>query len=122
MAQVLIVDDDVDVASLVFQVLAGAGHDVAVANDGDAGLAAAYSDVPDVMILDWMMPRKTGIEVCAALRADQRFAVTRIMMLTARSSPEDIALARSVGADDYFVKPFSPRVLRQRVATLLGTA
>jgi len=121
MAQVLIVEDDVDVAALVRQVLDNAGYEVAVASDGGAGLEAAYADAPAVAILDWMMPVKTGIEVCEALRADARFNTTRIMMLTARASQDDIARARSVGADDYFVKPFSPRALRERVATLLAS-
>jgi DNA-binding response OmpR family regulator len=72
-----------------------------------------------MVILDWMMPVKTGIEVCSTLRADPEFAGTRIMMITARSSPQDISRARAAGADDYFVKPFTPRELRARVATLL---
>ena len=119
MAHVLVVEDDADVASLLRHVLAGVGHDVDVAPDGGAGLAAAYASHPDMVILDWMMPVKTGIEVCAALRADPDFASTRIMMLTARSAPQDVSRAKAAGADDYVVKPFTPRELRARVATLL---
>lgn len=66
-----------------------------------------------------MMPVATGIEVCQRLRSEAEFASTRIMMLTARSSERDISLARSAGADDYVVKPFVPRELRQRVAALI---
>lgn len=72
-----------------------------------------------MVILDWMMPVKTGIEVCASLRSDPDFSSTRIMMITARSSPQDISRAKEAGADDYFTKPFTPRELRARVTTLL---
>lgn len=119
MAHVLVVEDDTDVASLLHLVLSSIGHEVDVAHDGGAGLAAAYASHPDMVILDWMMPVKTGIEVCSTLRADPEFAGTRIMMITARSSPQDISRAKAAGADDYFVKPFTPRELRARVATLL---
>jgi DNA-binding response OmpR family regulator len=118
-AHVLVVEDDTDVAALLRQILAGLGHDVDVAHDGGAGLAAAYAHHPDMVILDWMMPVKTGIEVCASLRADPDFSSTRIMMLTARSTPQDVSRAKEAGADDYFTKPFTPRELRARVATLL---
>lgn len=122
MAHVLVVEDDPDVASLLQQILIGLGHDVHVAHDGGAGLAAAYAHHPDMVILDWMMPIKTGVEVCAALRSDPNFDSTRIMMITARSSPQDISRAKIAGADDYFVKPFTPRELRSRVATLLESS
>ncbi|MDJ1114441.1 response regulator transcription factor [Microbacterium dauci] len=118
MANVLVVEDDTDVASLLRHVLVGVGHEVEVAHDGGAGLAAAYAHHPDLVILDWMMPIKTGIEVCAALRADPDFERTRIMMITARSSPQDLARAEAAGADDYLVKPFMPRDLRARVQSL----
>jgi len=118
-SRVLVVEDDVDVASLLTHVLASVGHDVEVAHDGGAGLALAYEKHPDMVILDWMMPIKTGIEVCSTLRSDPEFSSTRIMMLTARSSPQDVAQAQAAGVDDYVVKPFTPRQLRERVATLL---
>jgi len=119
-AHILVVEDDADVAALVETMLGGAGHEVDLAIDGAAGLAQARSRHPDIVILDWMMPRMTGIEVCEALRADVAFAETRIMMLTARSSASDIARAKDAGADDYVVKPFLPRELRQRVAELVA--
>lgn len=121
MAHVLVVEDDADVASLLRHVLSAVGHEVAIAHDGGAGLTAAYATHPDVVILDWMMPIKTGIEVCAALRSDPDFAATRIMMLTARSSPQDVSRAKAAGADDYFTKPFTPRELRERVTMLLAS-
>lgn len=119
MAHVLVVEDDADVASLLQHVLSGVGHEVDVAPDGGAGLAAAYQRHPDMVILDWMMPIKSGIEVCSTLRSDPHFSKTRIMMVTARSSPQDVSRAKAAGVDDYVVKPFTPRQLRERVATLL---
>jgi len=116
MASVLVVEDDIDVASLLSYVLQGVGHDVEVAHDGGAGLERALERHPDMVILDWMMPIKTGIEVCSTLRADPDFSSTRILMLTARSSPQDVAQAHAAGIDDYVVKPFTPRQLRERVA------
>ena len=120
MARVLVVEDDADVATLIATVRTGAGHEVDVARDGGEGLTSAYAGSYEVVILDWMMPVATGIEVCERLRADARFESTRIMMLTARSSPSDMTRARQAGADDYVVKPFAPRELRQHVATLAG--
>jgi len=118
-ARVLVVEDDVDVASLLSHVLSSVGHDVEVAHDGGAGLEVAYAQHPDMVIVDWMMPIKTGIEVCSTLRANPEFSSTRIMMLTARSSPQDVAQAKAAGVDEYVVKPFTPRQLRERVASLL---
>lgn len=117
-SHVLVVEDDVDVADLIRTVLTTGGHDVEVAGDGRAGLAAANARRPDVVLLDWMMPGMSGLEVCRALRADESFAQTRVMMVTARSAPQDIEAARAAGVDDYVVKPFSPRELCERVDRL----
>lgn len=119
-AYVLVVEDDPDVAALVSAVLSSQNHTVTVARDGAAGIVEATTQRPDLMIVDWMMPIKNGIEVCEHLRADNHFDVMRIMMLTARSSPQDIARATDAGVDDYLVKPFAPRELRSRVAALVG--
>lgn len=120
MAHVLVVDDDADVGELVRTVLSLAGHSVEVAGDGPSGLKAAATHRPDVVVLDWMMLGMTGIDVCRRLRGDTSYADTRILMLTARSSPRDIDVARAAGADDYVVKPFAPRELRRRVTELVA--
>tara|TARA_B100000378_G_scaffold256678_1_gene234570 strand:+ start:468 stop:833 length:366 start_codon:yes stop_codon:yes gene_type:complete len=119
-AQVLIVEDDDDVASLVRDVLARDGYDIRVGRDGGEGLDLAREHRPDLVLLDWMMPVKSGIEVCEELRSDEGFATTRIVMLTARRADEDRERAMAAGADDYLVKPFLPRALRSRVAELLA--
>jgi len=121
MAHVLVVDDDVDVAELVRTVLTIAGHSVEVAADGRRGILAATENRPDLIVLDWMMPGMTGIDVCRTLRQDHSFDDTRIMMLTAKAAPADIDTAHDAGADDYVVKPFAPRELRRRVADLLAS-
>ena len=121
MVNVLVAEDDADVAELLRTVLSIAGYAVEVAPDGLRALAAAAARRPDLVVLDWMMPRMTGIEVCRALRRDEAYADTRILMLTARSSEEDLITARHAGADDYMLKPFAPRELRRRAAELLDS-
>jgi DNA-binding response OmpR family regulator len=120
MARILVVEDDLDVAALVEHRLRAAGHDVQVEADGEAGLAAARLSVPDLMVLDWMMPRRNGLEVCVEVRADDRFVQTKILMLTAKAQELDVERALMAGANDYVVKPFSPRELAARVDSLLG--
>jgi DNA-binding response OmpR family regulator len=120
MAHILVVEDDRDVAALVEYRLRAAGHDVVVEVDGEAGLAAARLSVPDLVVLDWMMPRRNGLEVCIELRADDRFRTTKILMLTAKAQELDVERALAAGANEYVVKPFSPRELAARVESLLG--
>ncbi|MEJ1156620.1 MULTISPECIES: response regulator transcription factor [Microbacterium] len=120
MAAILVVEDDPDVAGLIQMKLSLSGHDVHVAVDGEFGLQAAAERLPDLIILDWMMPRKNGLEVCLELRATERYAQTKILMLTARSEDIDRQRAMDAGADDYFTKPFSPRALAARVDSLIA--
>jgi DNA-binding response OmpR family regulator len=120
MAVVLIVEDDEDVRALVVHRLKQAGHEVLTEADGEAGLCAAHASVPDLVILDWMMPRRNGLEVCFELREDSKFANTRILMLTAKAQEQDLERALAAGADDYVVKPFSSRELLARASALLS--
>ncbi|MCT9819047.1 response regulator transcription factor [Microbacterium sp. W1N] len=120
MAVILVVDDDVDVARLLEHVLSASGHTVDVAGDGGAGLRAARASHHDLVILDWMMPVKNGLDVCTELRADAGFADTKIVMLTARANEADVERAMAAGADEYLTKPFSPRVLRARIEELVA--
>ncbi|GAA1694858.1 hypothetical protein GCM10009808_09930 [Microbacterium sediminicola] len=120
MAEILVVEDDSDVAHLLNVRLTRGGHDVSLAADGAAGLTAARAGHPDLVILDWMMPLKNGLEVCTELRASEDFSATKIMMLTARTTQEDIDRAMAAGADDFVTKPFSPRALVERVEKLIA--
>lgn len=116
--KVLIVEDDVDIQDFVVDLLGRAGYDVIAASDGKAGLAAALTQLPDLVILDWMMPELTGVEVCRAMRADIRGNTIPILLLTSRAQEADIDQAFTAGADDYMVKPFQGRELVSRVMSL----
>lgn len=120
MATVLIVDDDPDIRDVAAMKLALAGLDVRAECDGERGLAAALEMRPDLVLLDWMMPNMTGLDVCRELRAAPETAGTTIILLTARAQESDIERGFSAGADDYIVKPFSPRELVTRVTAALG--
>lgn len=119
---ILVVEDDRDIAELIRFKLGGLGHEVLVTHDGETGLATALEARPDLVVLDWMLPRLTGIEVCAALRAHAALAPVPVIMLTARAQEADVQRGFSAGVDDYVVKPFSPRELSVRVKALLERA
>jgi DNA-binding response OmpR family regulator len=116
---VLVVEDDPDVRDLVVLSLEHAGFDVLAQANGETALAVALREQPDVLILDWMMPGMTGVEVCRALRADPRGESTAVLMLTSRAQEVDIDLGFDAGANDYMVKPFRGRELVSRVDSLL---
>jgi DNA-binding response OmpR family regulator len=119
--KVLVVEDDADVRDLVVLSLANAGIDVLSEGDGQTGLVVASREQPDVVILDWMMPQMTGVDVCRALRADPRTEHIKVLLLTSRAQEADIGLGFDAGANDYMVKPFRGRELVSRVASLLAT-
>ncbi len=114
--RVLVVDDEEPIRRLVRGYLEGEGFDTVEAADGPAALASARSTRPDVVILDVMLPGLDGIEVCRQLRT---FSDAFVLMLTARGEEIDRIIGLTVGADDYLVKPFSPRELVARVKALL---
>jgi len=119
MARVIVVEDDADIALLVANKLRTAGHTVTVETDGEAGLAAVLADRPDLVVLDWMLPRMNGIEVCRAIRQDPQVASTRVLMLTAKAQEKDLELSFSAGADEFMQKPFSTRELVLRAQALI---
>lgn len=122
MARVLVAEDDEDLRDMIRFKLSRAGHDVTVAPDGAAALDAAATQPPDLCIVDVMMPGMDGFELCAHLRERPETAVTPIIMLTARAQAADISRGLAAGADQYLVKPFSPRDLLAHVETLLEQA
>jgi DNA-binding response OmpR family regulator len=113
---VLIVEDDPTTTDFVQRYLRRDGHRVLTASDGEEGLRIARERKPDLVVLDLMLPKLDGIEVCRALRAESDVAV---IMLTARVEEEDRLTGLDVGADDYMTKPFSPRELAARVRAVL---
>jgi DNA-binding response OmpR family regulator len=118
MAQILVIDDDVDIAALIGLKLELDGHAVTKETDGLMGLARAQADKPDVLIVDWTLPGLSGPEICARLREDPGLGRTWMIMLTAR--PLDSGSIAAAGADEVVSKPFSPRHLSERVTWALN--
>jgi DNA-binding response OmpR family regulator len=118
---VLVVDDDPVVADLVAFRLQRMGLEVTVEADGESGLAAARRLRPALVVLDWLMPRMDGLEVCRALRADADPALARtpVLLLTAKSQDPDLERGFAAGATDFIAKPFSTRELVSRVTAAL---
>ena len=119
-AKVLICDDDPLLLELMEFRLAAKGYEVVRAVDGSEALAKALQEVPDVMLLDGMMPKSDGLEVLTRIKADERLSGIPIIMLTARKGERDIVSALEKGADDYLVKPFIPEELLARLARVLA--
>jgi two-component system alkaline phosphatase synthesis response regulator PhoP len=115
--KVLVVDDEQSIVTLLQYNLQQAGFEVITANDGEEGMNKAVSEQPDLMILDLMLPKLDGIEVCKQLR--QQKVMTPILMLTAKDDEFDKVLGLELGADDYMTKPFSPREVVARVKAIL---
>jgi two-component system alkaline phosphatase synthesis response regulator PhoP len=116
--KVLIADDDPDILEILRYNLAQEGYEVITAKDGDEALEKARKHQPELIVLDVMMPRKTGVEVCQWLRAQTAFQKTLIIFLTAIS--DDLAQIKGLetGADDYLTKPLSPKVFLSRIQAL----
>jgi two-component system phosphate regulon response regulator PhoB len=116
---VLIVEDEPDVVDLLRYHLKRAGFTVLVANTGPMGLEAVRTSLPDVVVLDLMLPGMSGLEVCRAIKSDPAVASVPVLMLTAKSDVKDRVKGLETGADDYVVKPFSPKEVVLRVQGLL---
>ena len=117
--KILVIEDDRPLAEVLEYNLVGAGYEVFCAHDGQDGINQARSKSPDMIMLDLMIPVIDGIETCRQLRSESRTRETPIMMLTAKSEETDQLIGFSVGADDYVVKPFSVRIVLERVKSLL---
>ena len=122
MKRILIIEDDRDIVELVRYNLANEGFQVSAAADGSAGLQAVKKAPPDLLLLDLMLPKLSGLEICKEIRRDPTLNRLPILMLTARGEEADRVVGLEVGADDYVTKPFSPRELVARVKALLRRA
>ena len=122
MKRVLIIEDDRDIVELVRYNLANEGFQVNAALDGTAGLSALKKTPPDLLLLDLMLPKISGLEICREVRKDESLNRLPILMLTARGDEADRVVGLEMGADDYVTKPFSPRELIARVKALLRRA
>lgn len=116
MATILIVDDEPNIREVVGLYLRREGHTVLAAADGEEALRLNHQHQPDLVVLDLMLPRLGGLEVCRRIQAERRVP---LIMLTAKGEEEDRVIGLGVGADDYVVKPFSPRELTARVGAVL---
>ncbi|MBP7434068.1 response regulator transcription factor, partial [bacterium] len=117
--RILLVDDEEDILNLVKYNLERDGYKVETVTTGEAAVRAARENVPDLILLDLMLPGMDGFDVCRILKNDKNVMKTPIVMLTAKGEDSDIVAGLELGADDYITKPFSPRVLIARVKAVL---
>jgi DNA-binding response OmpR family regulator len=121
-ARILVVEDDPDIAHLVARYLDKAGYVTEILSSGRDALSAIPRRPPDLLVLDLMLPHVDGLEICRAIRAQEKTASVPIIMLTARAEEADRIVGLEIGADDYLSKPFSPNELVARVRALLRRA
>ena len=118
--KILIVDDEPNIVISLEFLMRREGFEVTVARDGEEALSAIAQEDPDLVLLDVMMPKINGFEVCEQVRANPERANMRIIMLTAKGREAEISKGLSMGADGYITKPFSTRDLVEQVKNLLG--
>ena len=119
MTRILIVEDDRDIGELVCRYLEKAGFSTDLITSGRDAIGVITATTPDLLVLDLMLPQVDGLEICRAVRANERTAGTPIIMLTARGDESERIVGLEIGADDYIAKPFSPNELVARVRALL---
>jgi len=117
--KILVIDDEVDIVDTVSFMLRSRGYDVITASDGGEGLTKAMVEHPNLILLDIIMPVMDGFEVCFKLKRDKDAKKIPVIMITARGDNEAVVKARSVGADDYIVKPFSLPTLISKMNKLI---
>lgn len=120
MKTILIADDEPHILRVVKDKLANAGFRIVVAVNGEEALQLSIKEIPDLILLDVMMPKLNGFEVCRQLRAKSEFSQTPILLLTARGQEVDRKMGLEAGATEYITKPFSPRQLLKTVQEKLG--
>ena len=118
-AKILVVDDEPDILEILRYNLVREGYEVFTASDGEEGVRLAQQEKPDLVVLDIMMPKMDGVEVCRTLRSNHQFDQTLIAFLTARDEDYSQIAALDVGGDDYITKPIRPRVFMSRIKALL---
>jgi len=119
-ATLLIADDEPNILISLEFLMKREGYNVKLARDGQEAIDAIVAHKPDLVLLDVMMPRKTGFDVCQEVRANEQVRATRILMLTAKGRDTDVAKGLALGANAYMTKPFSTKELVEKVRELLG--
>lgn len=117
--RILVVDDEIYIVHILEFSLSMEGYEVVTASDGEQALAKIEQETPDLVVLDIMMPGMDGYEVCRAIRAEEETRELPVILLSAKGRSIDQEAGMAVGADDYMVKPFSPRKLLGRIRDLL---
>jgi two-component system phosphate regulon response regulator PhoB len=117
--RILVIEDEPALVEMLRYNLEKEGFDVATAQDGETGLTAVSETKPDLILLDWMLPHMSGLEICRQLRRGRETQTIPVIMLTARGEESDRVRALDVGADDYVTKPFSPGELTARIRAVL---
>jgi len=120
--RILIVDDEPSIVISLQFLMTREGYEVALAGDGEAALQAIQANPPDLVILDVMMPKLNGFDVCQRIRSDPRYQAVRVLMLTAKGREVEMARGLALGADAYVTKPFSTKDLVAEVRRLLQPA
>jgi DNA-binding response OmpR family regulator len=120
-ASVLVADDDPNIVLSLEFLMRRAGYRVRVARDGDQVLAALEQETPDLVLLDLMMPKRSGYDLCQTIRGNPAWKGVRVVMLTAKGQDVERVKGLALGADDYITKPFSTRDVVERVKRMLGT-
>ena len=118
-ANILVVEDEPAIQALIATNLKRAGHDVMTAIDAESAMKVLNQTLPDIILLDWMLPGMSGIDLARKLRSEERTRTLPIIMLTARGDEHDKIQGLEIGADDYITKPFSPRELLARIKAVL---
>ncbi len=119
--KVLIADDEQNIVISLEFLMKREGFEVLIASDGEEAVSRIRADHPDLVLLDVMMPKKSGFEVCQEIKADPALAAVRILMLTAKGRDTEVAKGLALGADAYMTKPFSTKELVEKVRSLLGS-
>jgi len=119
MSHILVAEDEPHILLLIQRKLETAGHLVATATNGDDALAMALRDRPDLLLLDILMPGREGLEVCKAIKTAYGASAPPVIIISALGQQLDVEAGVSAGADDYIIKPFSPRALLERVEAAL---
>ena len=122
MARILVVEDEADIADNLAALLGAKGHRASTCLDGGEALARARKEVPDLVLLDVMLPRVSGLDVCRLMRADPKLAKIKIVMVTGLGRMGDVEEAFKAGADDYLIKPFDSARLFKKIEKVLAGA